>query len=135
MAKTNKTIPHVREISLAMQSTQQLICSRIGWTPEQYNEFQFETGFAFIEKIGSKLMIADVKQLKASRIFWGWWRNQWFSRDITAYDEILMTETSYREQNTNLLRNEQLQDSFWSRVSAMLADGKARLEKEAGNEV
>lgn len=133
MNRTIPAIPHVRSVSLERQTLQQLICDRLHWPEQAYCDFQFEAGYVFLDTPSLWLSDAEKKQMPYSAMFWGWWRNQWLTRDEAAYRQLLLTPACYRRQNTRDVLSTQLIASFWSRLGMMLADGQARLahiEKE-----
>ncbi len=127
-------IPHVQAAAIKKETLQQLICNRIGWPIEQYNHFQFEAGVQFVEDQLRSLQELDIKVITRSAMFWGWWRNQWMTRDESLYTTLLLDAEQYTAIHTYLL---QWQDavilSFWNHIETMIADGSKRIsESEEG---
>lgn len=50
------------------------------WTEQEYFNFQFETGIAYLEHYipGDQ---HGIDLLSRDRIYWNWWRNHWAQRD------------------------------------------------------
>jgi hypothetical protein len=131
MKQTDK-IPHIVEIRIEMAVWQQLICSRIGWTELNYCDFQFVAGSDFIDKVLLQLEHNDKRILLHSAVFWGWWSNQWHSRNLELYNRKYLTPGIYRVAHTlSVQRDTFIINNFWSHIDAMIKDGSERLYGEA----
>lgn len=64
-----------------MQPTNKtLITAALEWTEQEYANFQYESGLAYLEHY----IPTDqhgIDMLSRSRIFWRWWVNHWNQRD------------------------------------------------------
>lgn len=56
------------------------ICEILKCTPEQYAEFQYQSGLRYLKAYlpGDE---EAAEMLSRCRIFWNWWRNHWTNRD------------------------------------------------------
>ncbi|SEW02239.1 hypothetical protein SAMN05428988_1343 [Chitinophaga sp. YR573] len=64
------------------------ICDLLKWSELEYAEFQYNTGIEFLQYyIPDDPYGAD--QLICSRIYWAWWRNQWYLREMALPFEFL----------------------------------------------
>lgn len=56
------------------------ICALLKCTPEQYAEFQYQSGLRYLKEYLPGDPEAG-EMLSASKVFWAWWRNHWTNRD------------------------------------------------------
>lgn len=132
---TTERVPLIRQEALKWQAIQSLICQRIGWTEEQYTSFQFEAGYRFVDYILDAMGENDRKQVTHSKLFWGWWRNEWYERDSTVYTWPTLDAVIYQQVNTFDLHDCRVTiNNFWNHLNAMVRDGSKRLAKEQKKE-
>lgn len=65
---------------LAISNQQSAITTALEWTEQEYANFQFETGIAYLEHY-IPTDRSGINMLSRSRIFWNWWKNHWNQRD------------------------------------------------------
>jgi hypothetical protein len=127
----SEKIPHIVEMRIEMAVWQQLICSRIGWSELNYCDFQFIAGCAFIDKILFECEHEDKRSLRHSKVFWGWWLNQWHGRNVKLYSKRFLTPGIYRLAHTQeVQRDTFIINNFWGHIGNMLKDGEARIYAE-----
>lgn len=125
-------IPYIRKISMEMDITQALISSRLGWSQQQYCDFQEDAGYIFIAFITRNHGPAYQEILSFSGLFWKWWRNQWFSRDMAFYElERLQPENYIYLHTEDLETDRALSNNFWSHSEGMFFNGRRVLEDYA----
>ena len=129
-----KSVPHVRRVSLHMQTITALICQRLSWDEAKYNEFQMEAGLEFLAVALSPLkgtQSCDEKLLTHSRLFWGWWRNEWYKRDLAIYRWSSLSKEDYEYLHTNDVTGcEDTRIRFWSHVQDFIKAGEKALKAE-----
>jgi hypothetical protein len=131
-----KRVPHVRQQSIKRQTMERLICNRLEWTEEQYNQFQLDAGCDFVNYIMDALDPDQRRLITTSSLFWGWWKNQWFSRDQAVYSWVKLEAHNYQYVHTLNLRDCQATiNSFWNLVADMMQEGRKKLLTEAGKGV
>lgn len=130
-----KRVPHVRQQSIKRETMERLMCSRIGWTQEEFNEFQLDAGCEFVNYVLRELDAADRRLITSSRLFWGWWKNEWFSRDEAVYTWQKLEAHNYQYVHTlNLRECDATKNSFWNLVGEMMKEGRSKLLADAGKE-
>ncbi|SFB80970.1 hypothetical protein SAMN05421780_101576 [Flexibacter flexilis DSM 6793] len=75
---------------LLMQVNQAEVCRKLGWSEEQYNELQLETGLQFLQ-------LYSLPEYADNKVFWAWFRNQWDMRDERFLLSISQIPTLERE--------------------------------------
>lgn len=132
--KSIKKVPHVRAISLEMQAIAALVQGRLGWDEERYNHFQMEAGYEFLKVLLSPLkgdQSTDEKLLSHSRLFWGWWRNEWHKRDLSIYKWRVLSVTDYEYLHTNdVISCEETKLRFWGHVPDFIKAGERAIKRE-----
>ncbi|MDI3319155.1 hypothetical protein [Pinibacter soli] len=63
----------------AAQTTKAEILEATTLTCEEYKTMQYHVGRSFLSVVVKEKEI--IKLLEGSKMFWGWWRNQWHLRD------------------------------------------------------
>ncbi len=66
---------------------QEQILLRLGWTEQQYFQFQYETGLKYLEYY----LFADPagqRLLEGQQLFWNWWKKMWEAREQTLLTEL-----------------------------------------------
>lgn len=133
MPNTLTKIPHVKQIALKKETFQQLMCARLGWSEEEYYNFQFDAAYEFLGAVLHPATEEDRRLLTRSSVFWGWWRNQWLKRDQQCYQWSIIRESSYIYlHTTELLKCEYTITGFWNHVESMLEAGMEAIRQEAG---
>lgn len=56
------------------------ICDLLQCTPDQYSEFQYQSGLRYLREYLPGDPEAG-EMLSRCRIFWNWWKNHWTNRD------------------------------------------------------
>lgn len=70
----------MKDLKLKMANTAERVQYALGWTPEQYAEFQFDQAYEFLKYwVGEDVF--GYRELPLTALFWAWWRNQWHRRD------------------------------------------------------
>ena len=71
---------HVKKVYQEAEKCRQEVCSLLGWTEEEYYDFQIDEGLIYL-----RLYLNNdqwgVELVMKCRQFWSWWRNQWHIRD------------------------------------------------------
>lgn len=71
---------HISELKLQSASLMKHVLKMLGWTMQQYADFKYERGIAYIRwYVPAQDQVA--KELMHSRLFWNWWKNCWDLRD------------------------------------------------------
>lgn len=131
METLTKNIPHVRQIGIKKDALVQLICNRIGWTEQQYLDYQFHQGLEFIDDMISNLIAEDKKLITYSAMFWGWWANKWFSRDAEIYNQTALDADDYCGIHEYYLRScEITAKGFYSNLESFIDDGAESIKAE-----
>jgi len=88
-----------------MQTTnKQRILEAIGWSEQEYANFIYETGIAYLEHYIPN-DAHGMNMLIRSRVFWNWWKNHWQQRDeqfVSVFDisgHAKALERIYRSAN------------------------------------
>lgn len=72
------------------------ICEMLEWSEEQYANYQFEQGIAYIMLYMPCCEKTRLK-LQQSASFWGWWKLNWTRMDEVFFNEpILKVNTNHR---------------------------------------
>jgi|SRR5690242_8505564 len=73
----------------AQEDTKQKIIEALEWNEQEYCDYQYETGLAYLEHYIPEDP-QGIDMLSRSRIFWSWWKNHWAQRDaqfLSLYTE------------------------------------------------
>lgn len=125
-----KDTPYIRKIRMDMDITQSLISSRLGWNQQQYCDFQEDAGYVFIAFITRNHGPHYRALLGFSKLFWRWWRNQWFARDTDLYQlERLQTENYIYLHTEDLENDRKLLENFWSHSQEIFRDGRFAIKQ------
>lgn len=66
----------------------QIICTALGWDELDYQLYQFETAFEYLEQ---KIAIRErIQQIAETKSWWMWWTNQWQIIDRHFVDSLSM---------------------------------------------
>ncbi|TZF81790.1 hypothetical protein FW774_17185 [Pedobacter sp. BS3] len=94
------------------EANKQQVMRLLGWTIDQYAEYQESKGLEYIRK----LIAADdwsVNNVAKAPLFWRWWVNHWNARDT----EFIGWATGYKNRPFLLRQYESLNDvdgfEFW----------------------
>lgn len=133
MVAEKKRVPHVRQMSIKRQTMEGLICGRLEWTQDEYNQFQLDAGCDFINYVLNDLEASDRRLIQSSELFWGWWKSEWFSRDEAVYSWVKLQAHNYQYVHTLNLRDcEATKNSFWNLVPDMMKEARKKQLIEAG---
>lgn len=129
-----KQVPWVRQVSLQGEAIRAIVCQRLDWTEEKLNEFQYEAAQSFITVVVAPLKgedSEDITLLKYSRMFWGWWRNEWQKIDQSVYKFKRLSPLDYEYLHTNDVTGcTETVGRFWSHVPDFIKDGRKKHRKE-----
>lgn len=76
----NSTIIRTEQSKERAERLKADICRLLKCTPEQYAEFQYQSGLRYLKEY----LPGDAEageMLSRCRVFWQWWRNHWTNRD------------------------------------------------------
>lgn len=83
------------------------VCTLLGWTYDQYAEFIYERGIAYLHWYLPALE-EQRNKLERSKLYWNWWKNSWMLRDeVFAYNltvfplKLANMERIYRETHNS----------------------------------
>lgn len=100
-----KTLTRQASHKLLVKQIAGIIEHRLGIETLQQQAHCFETGIAFIKELTKEYPGVD-QQMQSSRIFWAWWRNQWFMRNCFLVRQITSgDDREYLVGYYNLLHN------------------------------
>lgn len=85
------------------EANKQQVCKLLGWSLEQYAEYQQKQGLVYLEEV----ICCDawsVNNVAKSPLFWRWWVNHWNARDAefiaqTRYWPISWRGRKYEDLN------------------------------------
>lgn len=131
MTTLTKKIPYVKQMAIQMEAYKMLICSRVGWTEQDYETYRFESAMEFIDDMIDCLHPEDKKLITYSSFFWGWFKNKWYALDLKLYNEPSLTIADYCGILDYELRTDTIiHRSFYSNFEAIVDDGFKRLKEE-----
>lgn len=119
------------------QNIQRAIRSILGWTEEQYSQFIYDCGLAYLWKIAPEYPQIR-SQISKSAIFWNWWKMHWENREkefLEKVDDlnIMLIEPveEYKELHDPrtlaeaiYLNGQVLQDSYVNLISEITTEQK-----------
>lgn len=99
-------------------ANQQQVCRLLGWTMEQYTEYQYEQGLVYLrEKVcGDEWSVEKVSQ---STMYWRWWVNHWNTRDAEFVTAARLWPLSWLKRKYEDL-NEVDGFEFWPHKAIMM---------------
>lgn len=69
------------QIATGTNTIQQQVIKLLGWTEQQYSNYVFETGFAYLNHYLPDESHYIITCMTRSMVFWNWWKLQWHFRD------------------------------------------------------
>lgn len=85
------------------------------WTADEYNEFVFTEGLAYLKALTPDYPNVT-KQIAKSQLFWNWWRTHWQKRDQQFLEECetwTTTTEKYRVVYQNMNDGKTLQAAIY----------------------
>lgn len=64
------------------QTVKQQVLQLIGWNEEQYTQFIYDCGLAYLQQVVSNESEEILSAIRRSEVFWNWWKLHWEMRDM-----------------------------------------------------
>ena len=89
-----KTLTHAQKVKQQAKSVKEQVQAVLGWSHEQYCEFQFKMGYRYLN-LETEGNYTETQKMAENRLFWSWWMNHWTKRDkeFVAFLENIKVES------------------------------------------
>lgn len=123
---------HIQTIQQQMALTRAQVIKCLRWTEEQHFDFVHKMGVQYLREFVPD-NDAILEQLKSSRMFWGFWKNEWHRRDLVFMEDANGYTADYNCElyrmvhNAHWLHNElspgriEMEDGYCSMITQLMA--------------
>ncbi len=77
---------HIQFSRECMSATQQEICNRLGYTPEDIANHIYQNGLSYLAEYFKTLPVM-AHMMEGQKIFWNWWKNEWHLRNLVYLND------------------------------------------------
>lgn len=126
MAKKKK-LTNLQRNQAYMAAAKYQVMDYLGWDEEQLFMCQLVCGELYLMTLLERMEVYDLKYfhtMRDSKVFWGWWKMQWYKRDsewliwlrnewvsgVQAYERAL---AEYQRERQELVRQQMASLDYW----------------------